>query len=86
MDDRQTDALAVRLCGEERSEEIAGGFFRYGQAVVGYAPVARPGDNGNLIPGKVGFSVGYGLYGLQRNTSTVPSALCAARFFETYRL
>ena len=47
VDDRQTDALAVRLCGEERSEEIAGDLFRYWGAVVCYAPVARFGCNGN---------------------------------------
>ena len=53
VDDSQADALAVGLGGEERGEEVAGGFFRYGQAVVGYAPVARPGDNGNLIRGGI---------------------------------
>ena len=53
VDDSQADALAVGLGGEERGEEVAGDFFRYGQAVVGYAPVARPGDKGNLIPGGI---------------------------------
>ena len=52
MDDYQAYALAVRLGGEEGGEEVAGGLLGDGGSVVGHAPVAGAGGDGDAGVGR----------------------------------
>ena len=47
MDDDQADTLAVGLGGEEGGEEVTGGLLGDRVSVVGHAPPAAAGDDGD---------------------------------------